>query len=354
MRTKRTPAGRWRAWGWHRGHRIDASGKTKRAAEDRWLAKREALDKSAVAPASRRGREAMTVDEAVRVALAEHSSRVTDRTAARYTQAWASHGGELGEVLVVEVTPAELRRWLANVTGSRKHARLALALGLDFAVQAELLDRNPLDEVKAPRARGGRPTPAEHERKVYTPAEVEALTRVAREDPTAVASRVWLIGISTGMRIGEIGGLQWRDLVQDGLQVRRQRDRGKLVERLKTANSRRTVRVTEGLRELLGTPGRADDWIVDVGSDPRSAWARLHERAGVELRRGAPFHAMRHTHATTLLYEGVPVSAVASRLGDTVATVVSHYSHVLAELDERWADTISAVAGRAIEPGPSL
>mgnify|MGYP001944421523 FL=1 len=47
-------------------------------------------------------------------------------------------------------------------------------------------------------------------------------------------------------------------------------------------------------------------------------------------------HGFRYTHASILLYEGVNVSYVSSRLGHgEIETTFNNYTHVIKELEER-------------------
>ncbi len=46
-------------------------------------------------------------------------------------------------------------------------------------------------------------------------------------------------------------------------------------------------------------------------------------------------HALRHTAASAWLSRGVDITAVASWLGDTVATVYRYYAHMMPDADER-------------------
>jgi integrase len=53
-------------------------------------------------------------------------------------------------------------------------------------------------------------------------------------------------------------------------------------------------------------------------------------------------HVLRHTAATLALTNGVPVHIVAARLGDTPATLLSTYSHLLPQSDEIAAERVAA------------
>ena len=64
----------------------------------------------------------------------------------------------------------------------------------------------------------------------------------------------------------------------------------------------------------------------------------MAKRAGFP---GFTFHSLRHTHASLLLSEDVPVNAVSARLGHSNAVVTMNtYSHLL----KRAEDQASSVA----------
>jgi integrase len=78
----------------------------------------------------------------------------------------------------------------------------------------------------------------------------------------------------------------------------------------------------------------------------RDAWKPALAAAGVIPPRepgkrnwpAAPddgMHALRHTAASAWLSRGVDITAVASWLGDTVATVYTYYAHLMPDADER-------------------
>jgi len=71
------------------------------------------------------------------------------------------------------------------------------------------------------------------------------------------------------------------------------------------------------------------------------AFGALRKRAKIRPGR---LHDVRHSHATHLLTEGVPVHFVAARLGHSSPMVtLSVYAHVLPTSDEQAAATIAAV-----------
>jgi len=87
-----------------------------------------------------------------------------------------------------------------------------------------------------------------------------------------------------------------------------------------------------------GEPMRRDQFYV-------SAWRPALVNAGLDARRYV-FHTLRHFAASSMLAEGVPLTAVAGHLGDTVETVSRVYAHWLR--DDR--DVPAAVLDRLLAP----
>jgi integrase len=82
--------------------------------------------------------------------------------------------------------------------------------------------------------------------------------------------------------------------------------------------------------------------LLGCRRDPRrisELFARYRKAVGVPT---GSFHVLRHTHATILLTEGVPLHVVAARLGDDPKTVLRTYAHLLPQSDESAAQTMAA------------
>ena len=52
---------------------------------------------------------------------------------------------------------------------------------------------------------------------------------------------------------------------------------------------------------------------------------------------------IRHTHATLLLKSGLGAKVVAERLGDTVATIMNTYAHVLPDMQNEAAEKLNDI-----------
>ena len=67
------------------------------------------------------------------------------------------------------------------------------------------------------------------------------------------------------------------------------------------------------------------------------------EKAGLQRIR---FHDLRHTHATLLLAEGIPVNLVSERLGHTSAvTTLDIYAAVIPNMQEALTGRLDEILG---------
>lgn len=172
----------------------------------------------------------------------------------------------------------------------------------------------------------------------YQPEEVEALTdEEAAALLDVVSSTAWrlpvLLALDAGLRVGEVLGLQWRDVEDGELHIRRQRSRGgeptlpkSGKPRVVPATPRLLAALEEGKRApVLGlyvvTTQRGTPQHYDT---PRKALARLSERAG----RRIGWHVLRHTYATRLVRAGVHLRVVQLLLGHQSITTTERYAHV--------------------------
>jgi integrase len=295
---------------------------------------------------------------------------------------------DLSQVTLARFTPKVAASWKKKQLDSgdlssstvRKHL-IFVGAAMNLAVAWKLIGENPLEHVELPSEE----PPPFH---VYTPSEQAALLSAASPgtgDPKgnhkgrsdgALFVPVAL-DLATGLRRGELLGLRVADidLARSRIHVRqalRKEDGRSVIGPCKTKRSRRTVVLPESLADLLAEYAskrprtRSKIFFLSLTGAPytldgfESSWGRVRERAATILVRDAEqlqdpfaehagdelavarFHDLRHTHATELLRAGVHIKVVAERLGDTEATVMRTYSHVLPDMQES--------AAAAIEP----
>lgn len=181
----------------------------------------------------------------------------------------------------------------------------------------------------------------------YTESEVGVLLSAIATDRIGHA---WELALS-GLRRGEIAGLRWADVDLEGRTLTIANNRvsagGKTVENdPKSATSRRTLPLPERLvfvlrsasarqareRLALGADGGAWKYVVsNEAGEPYSPavlsryWRDTVSAAGV---RHIKLHAARHTCATLMHLQGVPVAVIAAWIGHKDASLTMRlYAH---------------------------
>ncbi len=207
-----------------------------------------------------------------------------------------------------------------------RYVHATIHKALNDAVRWQLVTRNVAQAVKPPRYVPPEINPLDAE-------QVKALLRAARGDKLEA---LYVLAVTTGMRIGEILGLKWSDLDLEAGVLRVSRTvSGNVVNPPKTASGRRTIRLTALAVGALRKREREGEWIfcssvgttIDVCNFHKNSWRPLLRRAGLPRAR---VHDLRHTAATLMLSRGVPVKVVSEMLGHSdVSITLSIYAHVL-------------------------
>ena len=235
-----------------------------------------------------------------------------------------------------------------------------LKTALNVAVKWQLLPRNPMDGIDAPKV-------LRKEMKTFTPEQAKAFLDASAQEHIKWQAFFALL-LHTGVRPGELKALRWTDVDLDAkaitIQQNAQRIRGigRVVGQPKTGGSRRRVALTVDVASLLKRHRTAQNeerlqlgplwqdqnlvFASEVGTileDKRigEVFRRICERAGVPRIR---LYDLRHSHASLLLALGVHPKVVAERLGHSnVNLTLNLYSHVLPTLQEDAANALDAL-----------
>jgi integrase len=211
-----------------------------------------------------------------------------------------------------------------------------------IAERQGLIVRNPAKVVSTPKV-------STKEMSILDDNQVRQFMITAQESRFAA---LYYLAVTTGLRQGELLGLKWHDVdwASSHIHVRRQLQRvtGKGMEftEPKTKAGRRRVELgQEALQRLSEHRRRLDieasspEWedhelvfpsVVGTPLDQR----RLHYDFKRVLRAaGLPdirFHDLRHTAATLMLMNGIPLLVVSRRLGHSKPSVtLDIYGHYL-------------------------
>jgi len=140
------------------------------------------------------------------------------------------------------------------------------------------------------------------------------------------------VALNTGMRIGELCALQWPDIDFQGKQlvVRRGVYAGKLGP--PKNNRERQIPLSEEAMTALSELPRNNTFVFVLGRDApieyRKAQSRLARACRQAGLRRIGWHVLRHTFASWLCADGVPIVVVKALLGHASIEMTMRYSHL--------------------------
>lgn len=273
----------------------------------------------------------------------------------------------VGKVRLAKLSPLHVQEMLTDMerrglsVATRRQARAILRRALNHAERFEMVHRNAAAQTEAPRGSTHRIDDA------LTQDEARALISAVKGQPLEC---IVTVALSLGLRKGEALALRWQniDLEAGTLTVAatlsRRVGHGLIESDPKTARSRRTLplpqtcvgalrehRRTQAAARLAAGPswrGEGHVFTTPIGTpiDPRNLTTQFHglcERAGIGRRR---FHALRHSAATLMLAQGVPLAVISDVLGHaSYAITADVYARVGEELRTEASRAMDAVFG---------
>jgi integrase len=163
-----------------------------------------------------------------------------------------------------------------------------------------------------------------------SPEECDLLLRHAK----GLVYEMVLFALRTGMRQGEIRGLQWSsvDWLNRSITVRHSLDNHSRTLVAPKSGRTRHIPMDADVYEILYRRKRETGYVflADDGrplTNYRVHYAITHlcKRAGL---RKIGWHTLRHTFASHLAMRGAPLNAVQSLLGHSTITMTMRYAHV--------------------------
>lgn len=244
-----------------------------------------------------------------------------------------------------------------------------VSTAINAAVEDDIIDRNRI-----------RSAPIEKPKRLtnfLTPNELSIFLRYAKKERISDYTLILLLAY-TGLRSGEALGMHWSDIdfKENTISISRTRDvLG--TRKPKTDNSIRTIKVDELVFKQLkkyrawcmqskleyGEQLEDDNFIFLNNDGSMNYYKELLSIAIRHIYRNIKkdelkintitAHGLRHTHATILLSQGIPVKTVADRLGNTPETLLETYAHSFDELEEKavnvFSDSLQSVASSVAE-----
>jgi integrase len=193
-----------------------------------------------------------------------------------------------------------------------------------------LLAGNPCGSIRKPR----------HKPQPITPLTAEQSKQFLEAAKDDRFYPIYVLALTTGMRLGELLGLKWGDLHGDVIQVQRALHEiagKKEIGDVKTKSSRRSVKLTAYALAVLEEHQRhsGGEFIFSSPDGHMVTASNLRGRSFYRILRKAKlprirFHDLRHTAATLMLLNGVHPKIVQEILGhSSIQTTLDTYSHAL-------------------------
>jgi integrase len=316
-----------------------------------------------------------------------HAMEVRPRTLSDYRNCIRLYvKPRIGHLRVQAVRPSTITKLYSDLltSGGRNGKPLAVATVIhlhailrkafqDATMVDGLLDRNPVERAKRPRARGQEPGA------IWGLAQLRSFLAEARHHRLFA---FFHLAAYTGARRGELLNLRWPDLELDQKKIIITGSTGVVAgERIEGATKSgraRTITIDdetvlvlrehrkqqaeERLRVGEFWRGTDDGYVFATGwGEPlypdtvTSLMQKIIEACNERVPEWplphARLHDLRHLHATTLLLAGVPVHVVAARLGHADPSVTLRvYAHVIRSAEVAAADIFADAVKPPIKP----
>lgn len=312
------------------------SGKTRKEVQEKIRAYQNQAD------ANVRIDKDLTFGEFADLWYADYKSQVQPSTYSGYKYTLALLKKQFGSTPICEILPMHINRYTDAITSqgySSSQIRKCRAMLIQIFTAAEhngLILRNPALRAKKVRKKRQLGKVEAVKKDAFTD---EELLRLNRDLPNDLIGHGIRGMLGTGLRVQELIALTAEDIAEDGSWV----DVNKAIEMVdgkphldvtKSELSTRIVPVPEsyrpsfvylrehGGRERIYQPG--NNPLYGVGSFRRRYYTALKQVPGV--RKLSP-HCCRHTYATQLEKQGVPLQVIARLMGHARMETTGVYLH---------------------------
>jgi integrase len=247
-----------------------------------------------------------------------------------------------------------------------EHHRIISSI-LNDAVQWQVIYSSPAARVKPPKV-------PKKQAKCYDEEQMATLLAALDQLPSKHLKYCAMVelALTTGLRRGELGGLEWKDLDFDKctLEVRQASQylpgQGCFIKDPKNETSKRLIAVPASTMSLLkkwkaqqaekrlriNDIWIKEDWVFTTWDGHRINPDRFTNWFSWFLDKNklphVPLHSLRHTSATLLIAEGVDLREVSGRLGHAgTSTTGNIYAHFLKSADRAASDKMEGILTRS-------
>lgn len=287
------------------------------------------------------------------VSSLKKGNNVTEKSAAAFAE-------YMGQRLDKLFTAVDADKTLSGKTVLHHHRLISSILGT--AVEWGVIASNPCDRTQAPKAEKTEPRYLDEK-------QAAAMLELLDYEPFDFRIMIRVL-LFTGLRRGELLGLEWQDIDFEKrlLNVRRSSlylpEMGVYQDDTKNDSSDRIFKVSQtvidDLRDfrvwqLEQRLKVGDRWHntnrlftnpegKPLNPDTLSGWFSDFVKAHRDVLPYVSVHSLRHTNATLQIAAGVPITTVSMRLGHSnTATTGRIYAHAIKSADEAAAEAIDDI-----------
>jgi integrase len=272
-----------------------------------------------------------------------------------------TNGDMLDLMKLIKESPARTKTGKLSEK-SVKHYHTLLKTMFNDAIKLKILTENPMENVsvKTPRAK--------LKDNYYDFEDVKKLLDLLAREPLKYQLAT-LLGISTGMRIGELSALQWKHIDLQNMKIKIEQsncyteEKGSFIKDTKNTYSERTVAFPHTLINLIlaheeneiikkemlgdkwyyGNNPHEDDFVFTQENGKCIFVRTIPDWFGKFLKKHnlkhITFHGLRHTNATILINQGISVVNISNNLGHAnTSTTTNYYAHHLESVERQMAD----------------
>lgn len=282
----------------------------------------------------------------------------------------------IGDKAPSEITARDLQAWIDGSIGSGALTRRTVSdavklLNLFYRsysmTMGDAAPANPCQGVRRPRAK------AMPKKNPLSPTSIVKVNSLLKTMPDGRVKRAAMIALHTGLRVGEVCALRWRDVDLEGGSISVSGSictiKGSVIQKDTKGHRSRTIPLDSVLKSYLAgiRAGIASSPSVDeadasfVIAEPgeqavrpdyvSKTFARVMRAAGIKGQDGLPlrFHGLRHTFATQWIASGGDVRALSDILGHAdVSTTLNIYCSVDRESQRRGMESTCSVVSRGL------
>lgn len=313
-----------------------------------------------------------TFNQYLEIFLKEKSAVLSATTVQSYKQSLKRPAAVFGDRKIEEITFLEVKQFITDLQTEKgkkkplKHGTIVtyyttLHTLFESAVENEILEVNPMQRMKKPKARKD---DMKKEQLHYDVEDIAYIQECLEHEPEKWKAMVSIL-IDTGCRRGELAGLKWEEInLKTGVMnicrnVQYTKEKGIYVTTPKSHQSRVIVLTPQALKilkdwkkhqalEFFGL-GIATDGFCFTSNEgemlnPNTITSYVRSLAKKYNLPGIHPHTFRHSHASIAIRNGIDPVTVSKKLGHCNPSVTLNiYSHANEEAQRKEAEKMADI-----------